>query len=202
MTEGVSIYARCNIKRPPRRRYCDMGDDDPQVEEEAAVGTDEVAAEGDGPSEATEGDAAALPGEDSEEAAAATKIAAVRRGKLARRALNSKGGEQAAGGEEGDEGGADTFGDEDGLEEQPEEEESEESEGDDLGDEDEEDEFEGGEGYGDFDMLEAAQVDADEEQVEEDKANLAELFKQAQEEKSAFQDLNQVRACPWAGCVK
>ena len=51
-------------------------------------------------------------------------------------------------------------------------------------------------------MLEAAQVDADEEQVEEDKANLAELFKQAQEEKSAFQDLNQVRACPWAGCVK
>jgi len=41
-------------------------------------------------------------------------------------------------------------------------------------------------------MLEAAEVDADEEQVEEDKANLAELFKQAQEEKVTFLDLNQV----------
>ena len=39
-------------------------------------------------------------------------------------------------------------------------------------------------------MLEAAEVDADDEQVEEDKANLAELFKQAQEEKATFLDLN------------
>jgi len=46
-------------------------------------------------------------------------------------------------------------------------------------------------GYGDFDMLEAAEVDADDEQQEEDKANLAELFKQAQEEKATFLDLNQ-----------
>ena len=78
-----------------------MGLNDPEAEEEAAVGTDEVAAEDDGPSEATEGDAAALPREDSKGAAAATKIAAVRRGKLARQALKSNGGEQAAGGEEG-----------------------------------------------------------------------------------------------------
>jgi len=60
-------------------------------------------------------------------------------------------------------------------------------------DEDDDDagDFGGGEAYGDFDMLEAAEVDADEEQVEEDKANLAELFKQAQEEKATFLDLNQ-----------
>ena len=40
--------------------------------------------------------------------------------------------------------------------------------------------LEGGEGYGDYDMLEAAEVDADEDKAEEERANLAELFKQAQ----------------------
>ena len=64
-----------------------------------------------------------------------------------------------------------------------------EGEPDDL--EDFDDHLDQDEGYGDFDMLEAAEVDADEEQVEEDKANLAELFKQAQEEKATFVELNQ-----------
>jgi len=51
--------------------------------------------------------------------------------------------------------------------------------------------LEGGEGYGDYDMLEAAEVDADEDKAEEERANLAELFKQAQEEKVAYLELNQ-----------
>ena len=71
-----------------------------------------------------------------------------------------------------------------------EDEDEEEEEGDEADfDEDDADDLDAG--YGDFDMLEAAEVDADEEQVEEDKANLAELFKQAQEEKATFLDLNQ-----------
>lgn len=49
--------------------------------------------------------------------------------------------------------------------------------------------LEGGEGYGDYDMLEAAEVDADEDKAEEERANLAELFKQAQEEKVAYLEL-------------
>eukprot|EP00324_Dicrateria_rotunda_P007015 CAMPEP_0206171500 /NCGR_PEP_ID=MMETSP1474-20131121/42515_1 /ASSEMBLY_ACC=CAM_ASM_001110 /TAXON_ID=97495 /ORGANISM="Imantonia sp., Strain RCC918" /LENGTH=81 /DNA_ID=CAMNT_0053578989 /DNA_START=18 /DNA_END=260 /DNA_ORIENTATION=+ len=40
-------------------------------------------------------------------------------------------------------------------------------------------------------MLEAAEADVDEDKAEEERANLAELFKQAQEEKVAFLDLNQ-----------
>ena len=98
----------------------------------------------------------------------------------------------AATGEDGEDAGEGTLAPADGDLEPTEEgyEEDEAVEPDDLGDED--DGYEGGEGYGDFDMLEAAEVDADEEQVEEDKANLAELFKQAQEEKATFLDLNQV----------
>jgi DNA repair exonuclease SbcCD ATPase subunit len=98
----------------------------------------------------------------------------------------------AATGEDGEDADEGTLAPADGDPEPAEEEyeEDEAVEPDDLGDED--DGYEGGEGYGDFDMLEAAEVDADEEQVEEDKANLAELFKQAQEEKATFLDLNQV----------
>jgi len=40
-------------------------------------------------------------------------------------------------------------------------------------------------------MLEAAEVDADEDKAEEERANLAELFKQAQEEKVSYLELNQ-----------
>jgi len=98
----------------------------------------------------------------------------------------------AATGEDGEDADEGTLAPADGDPEPAEEEyeEDEAVEPDDLGDED--DGYEGGEGYGDFDMLEAAEVDADEEQVEEDKSNLAELFKQAQEEKATFLDLNQV----------
>lgn len=47
--------------------------------------------------------------------------------------------------------------------------------------------FQGGEGYGDYDMLEAAEVDADEEKTEEERANMAELFRQAQARESLRQ---------------
>ena len=158
---------------------------------EAPTAEGEVAADeatgGDGTEEgaAAEGEAAdgkvAAEGskdavDDGDEAQAASKIAASFRGKKARDRLKSSNA-----GEESDAEADDTLPDE--------YEEEEEEEPEDLGDE--EDEFEGGEGYGDFDMLEAAEVDADEEQVEEEKANLAELFKQAQEEKATFLDLNQ-----------
>jgi len=60
--------------------------------------------------------------------------------------------------------------------------------------EEEDDDFdEGGEAYGDFDMLEGAEADGIEEndEMEDDRANLAELYQQAQEEKAAFLELNQ-----------
>jgi hypothetical protein len=130
-----------------------------------------------------------LDGSDAE-AAAATKIAAMQRGKKARREMSTKSGAVAEGAEDaapedGDAG--------DGEAEAYEAEEGEE-EGEEEDDGDFEEEVDGDDpdgGYGDFDMLEAAEVDADEEQREEDKANLAELFKQAQEEKATFLDLNQ-----------
>jgi len=112
----------------------------------------------------------------------------MQRGKKARRALKA-GGESGEGGEGGDDAAA--VEEDAGGAEPPEEEDEDEDEDegdDDLGDDDDVDDLDGG--YGDFDMLEAAEVDADEEQVEEDKANLAELFKQAQEEKATFLDLN------------
>jgi hypothetical protein len=177
----------------------------PAADADAAPAADEGAAAAEPPEAPAEGAVAAEEGgevaegggdgagenvgDDSDEAKAATKIAAIQRGKKARAALEAGEVPGMEGGEEGGEvaeggGEEEEFGEE--------EEEFEDEDELDLGAEDDGDDFEGGEGYGDFDMLEAAEVDADEEQVEEDKANLAELFKQAQEEKAAFLDLNQM----------
>ena len=92
---------------------------------------------------------------------AATKLQSLQRGKSTRKAVRARRDAELGEDEEGD------------------------FEDDEYDLEEDGDDYEGAEGFGDFDMLEAAEVDADEEQVEEDKANLAELFKQAQEERRA-----------------
>ena len=114
-----------------------------------------------------------------DEAKAATKIAAIQRGNSSRRQSHDgvgEGGDGMAAAEPEDDDGEYDVGEED--------DDYDIADEDDVG-------LEGGDGYGDYDMLEAAEVDADEDKAEEERANLAELFKQAQEEKVAYLELNQ-----------
>ena len=139
----------------------------------AGEGAAEGAAEGEAAEGAAEGDAAAAGDAVSSQEVAATRIAAIQRGKKARAEVVAR--REALEEEEYD--------DMDGLDG-----------GVGLGDDEDEDDFdEGGEAYGDFDMLEGAEADGIEEneEMEDDRANLAELYQQAHEEKAAFLELNQ-----------
>jgi len=181
--EDEPVPADAPADAPEAGEAADAAEAPPADGAEGAEAEEAAAADGEAPADEQ------LPLEGSEEeTAAATKISAAYRGKKTRKTL-AEGDADDAEGAAADEDTA-LLGEEDEEYDEPPEDEEEAAEPDDLGDD--EDEFEGGEGYGDFDMLEPAEVDVDDEQVEEDKANLAELFKQAQEEKQSFLDLNQV----------